>query len=73
MAITTLLQTQLVDGVGSVIITSITQDPDTNLWTRQINVYGQAEQSGTPPLLFTLQLSSDTQAAVELTAPSALF
>jgi hypothetical protein len=77
MSITTLLQQQLVDGVGSVTIGAITQDESGDAWngqyTRTITVYGPAPQSGSTPVLFTLVLYATTEAAIELAAPSQNF
>lgn len=77
MAITTLLQTQVVDGVGSVVISDVSQDESGDAWngqhTRTIQVFGVPSGSNPAPLLFTLQLYGETEAAIELTAPSAQF
>ena len=73
MTISTLLQTQLIDTIGSVVITDITQDPVTSNYVRQIRVYAPPDASGNVALVFTLQLSAVAQSSIELTAPAALF
>lgn len=73
MTISTILQSQLVDGIGSVVITDVVQDPVTSNYVRQIRVYAPADATGNTALVFTLQLSSPVQTGIELTAPAALF
>jgi hypothetical protein len=73
VTISTLLQTQLIDTIGSVVITDITQDPVTSNYVRQIRVYAPPDASGNVALVFTLQLSAVAQSSIELTAPAALF
>lgn len=77
MAITTLLQTQIVDGVGSVVISPVTQDVSGDDWSgqygRTIQVFGPESNDGGAQLLFTLQLYSDDEQNIELTAPSSQF
>jgi len=73
MTVTTVVQETLVDAVNNVVITPIIQDPVSMLWLRQIQVYSPPDASGNPVLQFTLELSSATEANIELVAPAALF
>jgi hypothetical protein len=73
MTISTILQEQLIDGIGSVVITPVVQDLVTSNYVRQIRVYAPPDGNGNVALVFTLNLSATVQANVELTAPAALF
>ena len=77
MAITTLQQQQLIDGVGSVTISGVTQDETSDAWngqyTRTITVYGPTPSQGSAPVLFTLLLYSETEDAIQIAAPSQNF
>lgn len=72
MSVTTVLQATSVDNVGSVVLSSITQDPVSYLWIRTVQVYSIPDNNGNRVLQFTLTLSGATQQSVELTAPSAI-
>ena len=72
MSVTTILQSTSVDGTGSVVLSSITQDPSTYQWVRTIQVYAPPDGNGNQVLQFTLLISGATQQSVELTAPSAI-
>ena len=73
MTVSTVTQTTLVDGVGSVVITDVVQDPVTMQYVRQIRAYSPSVDTADPVLQFTLQLSAPTAALIELVAPAALF
>lgn len=73
MTVTTVIQKTQVDGVGSLVITDITQDPTTGNYVRQIQAYAPPDSSGNVALMFTLLVTSPTEAAIELTAPSVQF
>jgi hypothetical protein len=70
MSVSTIVQQTVVDAVGSVVLSSIIQDPDTFLYLRTIQVYSPADVNGNIALQFTLKVSGATQANVELMAPS---
>jgi hypothetical protein len=72
MSVTTVVQQTLVDSVGSVVLSPITQDPISNLFLRSISVYAPPDSNGNVALQFTLTVSGATQAYVELTAPAAV-
>lgn len=72
MSVTTILQSTSVDTVGSVVLSSITQDPVSYKWIRTIQVYAPPDANNNKALQFTLTLSGSTQLSVELTAPSAI-
>lgn len=72
MSITTIVQQTMVDQVGSITISAITQDPTTSLWLRTITVNSPPDNSGNVGVQFTLNLSGATQASVELSSPSAI-
>lgn len=72
MSVTTVIQQTNVDGVGSVVLSPITQDPDTNLFLRNIAIYSPPDANSNVALQFTLKLSGATQAAVELASPTAV-
>ena len=72
MSVSTIVQETLVDTVGSMVLSAITQDPITNLYIRTIQVYSPPDINGNIALQFTLQVSGATQANVELMAPAAV-
>jgi hypothetical protein len=72
MGVTTIVQQTIVDTVGSVVLSAITQDPNTFLWLRTIQVYSPPDTKGNVVLQFSLTVSGATQANVELTAPGAI-
>jgi hypothetical protein len=72
MTVSTIVQQTVVDVVGSVVLSEITQDPVTFLWLRSISVYSPADSNGNISLQFTLTVSGATQANVELMAPGAI-
>ena len=69
MAVQTIIQSTLVDTVGSVVLSAITQDPATNLFIRTIQVYALPDINGNVNLQFTLTVSGATQSAVEMSSP----
>lgn len=72
MTVNTVVQQTSVDLVGSVVISAITQDPNTGLWLRTITVNSPPDTAGNIVVQFTLSLSGATQASVELSLPSAI-
>lgn len=72
MAVTTIVQQTVVDTVGSVVLSAITQDPNSFQYLRTIQVYSPPDSNNNVVLQFTLLLSGATQANVELIAPSAI-
>jgi hypothetical protein len=74
MSISTIIQETLVDAVGSVVITNVTQDTVSGAYVRQIRVYSVPDPvTGAITLQYTLQVSGVAQSNIELTAPSAQF
>lgn len=73
MSITTLVQVQLVDSVGSIVATDITQDSDTSLFIREFRVYSVPDGEGNITLLYTLRVSATAKNSIELTAPAIQF
>ncbi len=71
MSIDTIIQKTTVDGISSVVVTDITQDPTTNLYVRELRLMDMSQPN--PLLQFTLRLVSTSRAALELTAPSQTF
>lgn len=72
MTVSTVVQQTIVDVVGSVVLSSITQDPVTNLYLRSIQVFSPPDINGNLKLQFTLTVSGATQANVELMAPASV-
>jgi hypothetical protein len=72
MSVSTVVQQTLVDVVGSVVLSEITQDPVSNLYLRSIQVYSPPDSNGNVSLQFTLTVSGATQANVELMAPGSV-
>lgn len=72
MSVSTIVQETIVDAVGSVVLSTITQDPDTNLYLRTIQIYSPPDTNGNLALQFTLKVSGATQANVELMAPGSV-
>lgn len=68
MTIQTIVQSQIIDGIGSIVMTDITQDPDTNNFIREIRVFDT-----TTKLIYTLRVIATIQTAIELTAPPQQF
>lgn len=72
MTVTTIVQETEVDGVGSVVVSPITQDPTSSLWLRTITVNAPPDTNNNVAVQFTLTLSGATQASVEFSLPSAI-
>lgn len=72
MSVTTVVQQTIVDTVGSVTMSAITQDPVTNLFMRTITVNSPPDSGGNIVAQFTLTVKGATQASVELSLPTAV-
>jgi hypothetical protein len=72
MTVNTIVQQTIVDVVGSVVLSAITQDPSSFLYIRTIQVYSPPDINGNAALQFTLTVKGATQANVELMAPGAI-
>ena len=72
MSVSTIVQQTLVDAVGSVVLSAITQDPNSFLWLRTIQVYSPPDTNGNIVLQFSLTVSGATQANVEMSSPTAI-
>lgn len=60
----------LVDGVTDVQVTEAEQDTDLK-WVREIRCFGQpVQEGGTPPIIATLRIKSETKANINLSAPA---
>lgn len=68
MTIQTTLQTQVVDGLGSIVMTDITQDPNTSNYLREFRLFDPAGA-----LVYTLRVVAASKVAIELTAPPQTF
>lgn len=68
MTIQTIVQSQIIDGIGSIVMTDITQDPDTSNYIREIRVFDTDAK-----LIYTMRVIAVTRTAIELTAPPQLF
>lgn len=72
MTVSTIVQETIVDEVGSVVLSPIVQDPDTNLFIRTIQVFSPPDLAGNAAVQFTLRFSGATQANVELSSATAV-
>lgn len=68
MAITTIIQSTEVDGINSLVVSSVVQNTQTNQFERTITCYDENNN-----VMFTLIVTGATQANVELAAPAAEF
>jgi hypothetical protein len=74
MTITTIQQSIEVSNVGLATISDIVEDEENAVWIREIRVYGELDSGqAARTLLFTLRLSADAKAYVELQAPTQTF
>lgn len=74
MAITTIQQATEVTDVGLTTLSEIIRDEPNNVYVRELKTFGAADTvSGIRPLLFTLRMTSGTEAPLQLTAPAQTF
>ena len=68
--ILTKAQTLEITAVSSVAVTEAQQCPETGLWVRELQIKGSPVTEGGA---LTIRLSSETKAAINMTAPTQIY